>query len=138
MKTTQKKIFSALLLTMLFGFALLPMRAGAAPANVADPINGINITGTNAFTGFDPGAVAGDPRDVIKRIINVAMGFLGMIAVLMILMSGFQWMTAGGNKENMEAAQKRLINGVIGLIIILSAWTVAWFAVNTIKVNVGA
>jgi type IV secretory pathway VirB2 component (pilin) len=136
MKAVYKKIFSALALSMLLGFALMPLQAGAITApNVAE--TNFNIAGTNTFTGFDVGNVAADPRDVIKRIINVVMGFLGMIAVLIILFAGFKWMTAGGNKENMEGAQKLLINGIIGLVIVFSAWTVAWFAVNTIKVNVG-
>jgi type IV secretory pathway VirB2 component (pilin) len=66
------------------------------------------------------------------------MGFLGMLAILIILFAGFKWMTAGGNKEQLDSAHKLLINGIIGLIIIFSAWTVAWFVVNSIKVNVGA
>ena len=89
-------------------------------------------------TSFKAGNVANDPRILIRRIINVVMGFLGMFAILLILFAGFKWMTAGGNKENMESAAKMLRDGVIGLIIIFSAWTIAWFAVNTIKVNVGA
>ena len=140
MKTIQKKVFSAILFTMLFGFALVPLQAGAAPdlPTAADSNFNVAGAGTDAFSGFNVGSVASDPRDIIKRIINVVMGFLGMLAVLLILFAGFKWMTAGGNKENMESAAKMLRDGVIGLIIIFSAWTIAWFAVNTIKVNVGA
>jgi len=136
MKAAHKKIFSALVLSMLFGFALVPLQAGAITSPSAESTD-FNVAGTNTFQGFNVGNVAADPRDVIKRIINVVMGFLGMIAVLIILFAGFRWMTAGGNKENMEKAQQLLVNGIIGLVIVFSAWTVAWFAVNTIKVNVG-
>ncbi|MBI2644635.1 hypothetical protein HYW94_00450 [Candidatus Uhrbacteria bacterium] len=142
MKAIHKKIFSVLVLSMLFGFALVPQAWGQttppAATNPGLPSVSNEASGTvvNAFTGFEAGNVQADPRTIIKRVINVVMGFLGMVAVIIILAAGFRWMTAGGNKENMEAAQKMLVNGVIGLVIIFSAWTVAWFAVNSIKLNV--
>ncbi len=133
MQVFQKKIFSALLMIMLFGSALAPIAVQGADPDI-DLIN--DPTYVNSFAGFSAGNVANDPRILIKRFINVVMGFLGMLAVLTILFGGFKWMTAGGNKENTEQATKLLINGVIGLIIIFSAWTLAWFIVNTIKMNV--
>jgi len=140
MKTIFKKTFSGIILSMLFGCALFPLYTYAA--NPAMPGNDFESTKTgtevNSFSQFDVGNVAADPREIVKRIINVVMGFLGMLAVLIILWAGFRWMTAGGNKENMEKAQQLLVNGIIGLVIVFSAWTVAWFAVNTIKINVGA
>ena len=140
MNIQTKKIFSAIVLCMLFGFALMPLEAGGAggnPAGLSNDFNrDIDALKVDSFIQTNPGNVAGDPRLIIKRIINVVMGFLGMLAILIILFAGFKWMTAAGNKENMEAAAKMLRDGVIGLIIIFSAWTLAWFVVNTIKINV--
>ena len=44
-----------------------------------------------------------DIRVTIARIIRVAMGMLGIIAVVIILIGGFTWMTAGGNDEKVCA-----------------------------------
>ncbi|MBI2644637.1 hypothetical protein HYW94_00460 [Candidatus Uhrbacteria bacterium] len=131
-QTVYKKIFSALVLSMLLGFASVPMPAQGQPE--IDLVN--TPTQVNMFAGFNVGNVANDPRILIRRYINVVMGFLGMLAVIVILFAGFRWMTAAGNKEHVEAAQKLLINGVIGLIIIFSAWTLAWFVVNILKIEV--
>lgn len=73
-----------------------------------------------------------DIRSTIASIINVAMGLLGIIAVGIILIGGFQWMTAGGNEENVEKAKKRIIQGVIGLAIILASWAIARFVLESL------
>jgi TRAP-type C4-dicarboxylate transport system permease small subunit len=68
-----------------------------------------------------------DPRETVGEIINVAMLFLGIIAVAIILVGGFQWMTAGGSEEKVGQAKKIMGSGVIGLVIVLSAWGIASF-----------
>jgi len=77
----------------------------------------------------------GDVRVVIARIINVAMGFLGIIAVLIILWGGFTWMTAGGDEGKVDEAKKIITAGVIGLIIVILSYAIARFVVTSL-VNV--
>ena len=71
-----------------------------------------------------------DPRQTIASIINTALGLLGIVAVVIVLIGGFKWMTAGGNEEQVGEAKKWLFSGVIGLVIILSAYAIASWAVN--------
>jgi len=73
-----------------------------------------------------------DPRAIVGSIINVALGFLGVIAVAIILMGGFKWMTAGGNEDKVSEAKKLLGAGVIGLVIVLAAWAVSTFIIGAI------
>ena len=61
------------------------------------------------------------------QIINVALGLLGIVAVVIILIGGFKWMTAGGNDEGVTEARKLIFSGIIGIAIILSAWAIARF-----------
>ena len=92
-----------------------------------------SLSDVNLFEEMPIGGVQGDPRTIIKNIINISMGFLGTIAIIYILYGGFIWMTAGGNDENVKKAQKMLTNGVIGLVIIFSAWTIAWFIILSLQ-----
>lgn len=71
-----------------------------------------------------------DPRAIAARVINIAMLILGILAVGLILWGGFIWMTSGGSEDKIDQAKKILKNGVIGLVIILSAWGIATFILN--------
>lgn len=73
-----------------------------------------------------------DPRAIAGSVISVLMGFLGIVAVVIILMGGFKWMTAAGSEDKIEEAKKLLAAGIIGLVIILSAWGLATFVLTQI------
>ncbi|MDD3711088.1 MAG: pilin [Patescibacteria group bacterium] len=68
-----------------------------------------------------------DPRSIIVKIINVALGFLAIIAVSLAIFGGFLWMTSEGNEEKVSKAKRVLKNALIGLIIVLSAWGIVTF-----------
>jgi hypothetical protein len=76
-------------------------------------------------------------QQTIASIINVALGLLGVIALVIILAGGFEWMTAGGNEEKTTEARKRIIAGVIGLAIILSAYAIAQFVLRSLSAATG-
>lgn len=68
----------------------------------------------------------------IGNIIAVVLGFLGVLMVGIIIYSGFLWMTAGGEKEKIESAQKHLRGAIIGAIIVVSAWTITTFVMTAL------
>ncbi|MFW5888708.1 MAG: hypothetical protein ACOCVY_03255, partial [Patescibacteria group bacterium] len=57
-------------------------------------------------------------------------GFLGILAVVIILIGGFKWMTAAGNEDKVGEAKKIIVAGVIGLVIILASWGIATFVLE--------
>ncbi len=76
-----------------------------------------------------------DLKTTIMLVINIIMGFLGIIAVIIILAGGFKWMTAGGNEEKVAEAKKLIIAGIVGLAIVIGAYAIASFVVQSL-VNV--
>ena len=86
--------------------------------------------------GIDYGTTTGlgtkDVRETIASIINVALGLLGIIAVVIVLAGGFTWMTAAGNEEKVDKAKKMIFAGIIGLAIILSAYAIARFVITSL------
>jgi hypothetical protein len=70
------------------------------------------------------------PLETATNIINILFGFLGFLAVCLILWAGFLWMTSGGNEEKITTAKKILRNGAIGLLIIFSAWGITYFVMS--------
>ncbi|MDD4332601.1 MAG: pilin [Patescibacteria group bacterium] len=85
--------------------------------------------GTNM--GYDSSSIE-DPRIIAANVIKILLGFLGIIAVVLIIWGGFKWMTAGGNEEQTKEAAKIIKTSVIGLLIILAAWGIATFIVNAL------
>lgn len=71
-----------------------------------------------------------DVRETVASIIRVALGLLGIVAVVIILIGGFTWMTAGGNEEKVGTAKKWIFSGIIGLAIILSAYALSTWVIN--------
>ncbi|PJE76075.1 hypothetical protein COV04_00905 [Candidatus Uhrbacteria bacterium CG10_big_fil_rev_8_21_14_0_10_48_11] len=91
---------------------------------------GIDTGLTNFANDSGLGAGPGDLRILIARIIRALLGFLGLIAVGVVLYGGYLWMTAGGNSDRVEMAKQVLQNGAIGLVIILLAFSIVSFILN--------
>lgn len=73
-----------------------------------------------------------DIRVIVARIIEVFLGLLGTIAIILIIYGGWLWMSAAGDAQKITQAKKTLINAVIGLAIILSAFAITQFIVSSL------
>lgn len=98
--------------------------------------------GTVGQLGVEYGTATGlgtaDIRSTMAAIINVALGLLGIVAVVIIVAGGFIWMTSGGNDEKVEKAKNMIFMGIIGLAIILSAYAIATFVIAQLTRATGA
>ncbi|MEK7580570.1 MAG: hypothetical protein AAB465_03115 [Patescibacteria group bacterium] len=74
-----------------------------------------------------------DVTVIIGRIINIVLGFLGLIAVVIIIIGGFMWMTSGGDEPKIKKAKDLILNGVIGLLIIVISYAAARFVVERLQ-----
>ncbi|HCB19586.1 TPA: hypothetical protein DEP34_04380 [Candidatus Uhrbacteria bacterium] len=114
---------------VLFGGSLVHAQALSG----ADDFFGGSDASTFAATA---GLGSGDLADTIASIIRVALGFLGVVAVVIILYGGFRWMIAGGDSKKVDDARKLIFAGITGLIIILSAYAIASFVIDQISTAV--
>ncbi|MBT4153145.1 MAG: hypothetical protein HOE53_00685 [Candidatus Magasanikbacteria bacterium] len=69
-----------------------------------------------------------DPRAVAAFIIRLALGFLGIIVLSYIIFGGYMIMTAQGNQERVDTGKKTVRNGVIGMAVVLSAYSLTLLA----------
>lgn len=117
-----KKVKKIIILISLF-FAVFAV-ANFALAATAGPDVGLAAA---AGTGL---SAANDPRIIAANIIRIVLGFLGIIAVGLIIYAGWLYMTAEGEAEKIEKAKKILIGAVIGLAICLASFAIASFILN--------
>ncbi|HSR89362.1 MAG TPA: hypothetical protein VLK22_03140 [Candidatus Udaeobacter sp.] len=112
-----------IILAVSFGVLLSPAANIYAQTDLSQDIakkSGYSTTavGSNTFS------------ETVGKFIKVILGTLGVVFLALTVYAGALWMTAGGNEENIEKAMGILKTAVIGLIIILSAYSITYFVLS--------
>lgn len=101
----------------------------------------VSLALTNTQLGLDNAGKIGlgqaDLKDTINSVVGVLLGFLGILAVLLIMYGGFMWMTAAGDETKVEKAKHIIMSGIIGIVIILAAYAIAQFVITNIRTATG-
>lgn len=132
MKNKKQKYFfnilkgpaTIVILLSLLMVAFFVMSQGSS----AGDLKGQLETGLNYATASGLGTR--DIREVIFLIINILLGFLGVVAVLIVMYGGFVWMTSAGDPNKIDRAKQIMVNGAIGLIIIFASYSLAAFIIR--------
>ena len=83
--------------------------------------------GTEELGGYGVYLGTRDLRGSIAGIINLVLGFLGVLTTIIILIGGFKWMTSQGSSDKVDEAKKMIGAGVVGLVVILAAYAISRF-----------
>ena len=67
---------------------------------------------------------------VFGQLIAIFLGLLGLLFLALIIYSGFQWMNAGGNEDQVSEAKKRILNAALGFALIFFAYIITNFVFN--------
>ncbi|MCB9798953.1 hypothetical protein H6758_04480 [Candidatus Nomurabacteria bacterium] len=116
--------FAIFIFTMAILLTLIP--AGLSFA-AQEPAPEVAVDSFGVAYGAQTGLGQTDIRITIARIIRVALGLLGIIALILIIYGGVRYMTAGGDDQKVQDAKKIMVNAAIGLAIILSALAIVQF-----------
>lgn len=115
-----------LLVVVLF---LFPSICSAIDLGVGE---GGLLTETAEKSGYDPGTTDVTLAAQIGQIVQTAMSFLGVIFTILLVYAGFIWMTARGDEERVKKARSIIIAAVIGLIIVLAAYSISYFVTKAL------
>ncbi len=72
--------------------------------------------------------------EYISALYKYAIVVAGVLSVIMIIISGILWITAGGSSESITSAKKRIGGALIGLLIAVTSYTLL-FTINPDLVN---
>lgn len=116
----QKPWLSKVLLVFVFMAmvsVLVPIDCNAE-VNLTEPLkkSGQGIYGKEAVVYSLP--------TYVGVILRTVFSFIGVIMVVIVVYAGFLWLTAGGNQEQVKKAKSWITNGVIGMILVLSAFAI--------------
>lgn len=124
-----KNILTIVCILTIATFVMMPMLTLA----VDTPQPGTLLQDTGREAGFqvsDDGQ--GQLTKFVGQIINVLLSVLGIIFFVLLVYGGFLWMTSGGNDDKVKKAKTLITDAVIGLIIILAAYAISAFVINSL------
>lgn len=108
------------ILTTAFSLLLILLLSSTVQAAVTNPV--IGNLGTNA--GAEDGSKFIGYTVYLWKV-SVNLGALAVIAYF--IWGAFEWITAGSDSKKTETARSRMTNAVIGLIILVSSFTLLSF-----------
>lgn len=119
-----KNLF-VLLFTLLVGatFLLAP-----SPAFAQDKV----LEGINSVKGPFPETVVSsdNPKQLLVRIIELGLYIGAMLAVVFIIVGGYQYVTSAGSEDAAKKGRRTLVYAVIGLVIIILAYVIVQTVYN--------
>ena len=127
MKSTKLKILLAFIIGIL-GFNLVsPITASAAEStNPCDYLEGSakEAHGCNGSSDKLPNVVIG--------ILNAVIAVAGIVAVIYIVVGGYQYMTSTGDPGKVKKAKDTILYGIIGLVIVILAAAIVNFVIANV------
>jgi len=69
---------------------------------------------------------------VIRNIIRIFSIIIGIVAVIMIMVGGFKYITAAGDTANVTSAKHTILYAIIGLVVAALAQIIVWFVLDNV------
>jgi len=63
---------------------------------------------------------------VINSLYNYLVWLAGILAVMVIMIAGFQWVTAAGNQSKIGEAKERITGAIIGLVLAMGSYVLLY------------
>lgn len=70
--------------------------------------------------------------EVVAIVLKWLLTFAGMIAVVFIIIGGYQYVTSAGNEELAEKGKKTLINAIMGVVVVALSMAIVTIVTNTL------
>ncbi|MBU0670988.1 pilin [Patescibacteria group bacterium] len=115
-----------------------------------DPVTGETGTGSTG-TGSGSGSrtievtnplgddeASRNPVEIIGNVIRSFLIFMGVITLIMFIYAGILMMMSGGNEEAFKKGRNIMVYTIIGLVIVLSSYSILTFVFNRLAESTGA
>lgn len=74
---------------------------------------------------------------LIVTLVDGAILIGALILLVYLVMGAINWITAGGDKGKVEAARNKIVQSVIGFVILVFVYTLYTFLLNVLDLNFG-
>lgn len=118
-------MLTAIVAVLAVGFSVLAEQSAFAAFDTAK-----ESATQGACFGSSCTADSGSIDNVIKMVIDVLSVLVGVLAVIMIIVAGFKYITSSGDGQKVSSAKTTMIYAIIGLIIVALAQTIVFFVLG--------
>lgn len=127
-------------LLLVVGLATLLVVPAAGHAAAYDPFAGFKDSGGGCTTTAQNAVVCStDGKDpisgsngILKKITNLIALLAGVVAVILVVISGFQFITSGGDPGKVASARSALIGALVGVVIVVAAQAILVFVLRAV------
>lgn len=67
--------------------------------------------------------------NTLRTVLNIVLVIMGAIAVLTVVVAGFRFITSQGNPSETAKARNAIIYAIVGLLVIIFAFSIVNFVV---------
>lgn len=89
----------------------------------------LNVDGTKCETETGSDRI----QQIVTTLVNVFSVVVGIVAVIMIVVGGFKYITSGGDSGNITGAKNTIVYAVIGLVIVALAQFLVQFVLKNVN-----
>jgi len=123
--------------TLLISFCLFSILAFPAITLAQESMQGLlNTAGSSAGYNTDEEWSKTGLATIVGYVVRSFVSLLGIIFICYVIYGGYLWMTAAGNDEKITKARKIIVDGIIGLVIVLSAVGI-YYLISNFFINPG-
>jgi hypothetical protein len=73
--------------------------------------------------------------NTIKNIFGIVILGAGILFVGLFLTGGVMYLTSAGNEENTKKARQLMLDAIIGLVIVVTSWSIGTFILKTLGIS---
>lgn len=118
---------------LIFGVLFLALAIGLVPQVVGAAGLGSSIKGALKLTQDSAQLPAyTDPTAVVGIIIQGLLGIVAVVFFVLTVIAGIKWMMAGGNEETVAKSKQQILNGALGLIVVIFSYAITSIVFNII------
>lgn len=121
-KLQEKLIYVSVAIATFLPFTAMAQDNPKAYQGIKGSVDSLSVVGKS--TGKT------DLPTMIGNIINVLLGTLGIVFVGLVIYAGILYMTASGDNDKVKKAKTLLTQAVIGMIIIVAAYSISAFVIG--------
>lgn len=129
MGTTLRQITNLTILSVIIAASLLIVQAFQSGNAYA-----VDASGAVCGSLTEAGESCAGSQSTIQKVIGFALNMLswiaGIIAVIMLIISGVKFMTSGGDPQSISSARRGVIYALIGIVVVILSQSIVRLVVN--------